>query len=329
MTVAITGGSGFIGTRLARRLSDAGTPFTIVDKAPSRAYPALCTVVDVRDRDALTAALGGASAIVHLAAEHRDDVRPRSLYDDVNVRGAEHVVAAAEANGIETIVFTSSVAIYGFAAPDTDESGPIAPFNDYGRTKAAAEEVLRAWQARDAEGRTLIVIRPTVVFGEGNRGNVYNLLHQIAGGRFVMIGTGDNVKSMAYVENVAALLEAALTWEPGLHVYNYIDKPDMDTATLVRLARSELGRGDGLGPRLPYRVGYLLGLAADGVARLTRRRFPISAIRVRKFAATTQFATSIATTGFRPPVALEEALRRTIRHEFVEPTEPAQLFFSE
>lgn len=329
MSVAIIGGSGFIGTRLARRLAAAGIPFTIVDKARSGSYPAQGAVVDVRDRDALTAALGGAYAIVHLAAEHRDDVRPRTLYDDVNVRGTEHVVAAAEANGIDTIVFTSSVAIYGFAAPDTDESGPIAPFNDYGRTKAAAEEVLRAWQVRDAARRTLAVIRPTVVFGEGNRGNVYNLLHQIAGGRFVMIGAGHNVKSMAYVENVAALLEAALAWAPGLHVYNYIDKPDMDTGTLVRLARSELGRGSGLGPRLPYRVGYVLGLAADGVARLTRRRFPISAIRVRKFAATTQFATSIAATGFHPPIGLEEALRRTIRHEFVEPSEPAQLFFSE
>ena len=87
---------------------------------------------------------------------------------------------------IKKIVFTSTVAIYGFAEPGTDEGGAINPFNEYGRTKFEAEERLRAWKNRG--DNALIIVRPTVIFGEGNRGNVFNLMNQIASGKFLMVG---------------------------------------------------------------------------------------------------------------------------------------------
>ena len=80
----------------------------------------------------------------------------------------------------------------------------------------------------DPKIRSLVIVRPTVVFGEGNRGNVYNLLRQIASRRFLMFGDGRNKKSMAYVENVAAFIEYSLSFKKGVHIYNYIDKPDFD-----------------------------------------------------------------------------------------------------
>ncbi len=75
------------------------------------------------------------NVIVNLAAVHRDDIRPLSRYDDVNVQGSVNVCEAARKHEINKIVFTSSVAIYGFALADTDESGEPNYFNDYGRTK--------------------------------------------------------------------------------------------------------------------------------------------------------------------------------------------------
>ncbi len=87
-----------------------------------------------------------------------------------------------------------------------------------------------------------MIVRPTVVFGEQNRGNVYNLLRQIASGKFMMIGDGTNRKSMAYVENVAAFLEYSLGFENGVHIYNYIDKPDFDMNTLVSKVNKALGK---------------------------------------------------------------------------------------
>lgn len=333
MSICIVGGSGFIGTRLCRRLAAdpqvGAEGFSIVDKVQGTAFPAQTRVADVRDLAALQAAVGAAKVVVNLAAEHRDDVRPLSLYDEVNVGGARNLCEVARALDIRTLVFTSSVAVYGFAPLDTDETGTIAPFNDYGRTKFEAERVLRDWQAEAPQTRTLVVIRPTVVFGEQNRGNVYNLLRQIASGRFLMIGTGRNRKSMAYVENVAAFIQYALTFAPGVHTYNYIDKPDFTMNDLVAQVRQRLGKGNGVGPRLPYAVGYVLGLVADGVSRLSGRNLPVSAIRVKKFCANTAFNTSASRTGFVAPVALQDALARTVQHEFLESHVGEAEYFSE
>ena len=80
------------------------------------------------------------------------------------------------------------MAIYGFAPANTGENGEPNYFNEYGRTKYLAEQIYRDWQQEDPLNRTLVIVRPTVVFGPGNRGNVYNLLKQIASKRFVMIG---------------------------------------------------------------------------------------------------------------------------------------------
>ena len=130
-----------------------------------------------------------------------------------------------------------------------------------------------------------------------------------------MIGNGKNRKSMAYVENVAAFIVHSLSFGPGVHVYNYVDKPDLSMNELVSMIRSELGRGDGVGLRIPYWLGYSIAKFADLAAFVTRRSFPISSIRVKKFCSDTMFGTSVADTGFVPPVALNDALRKTIRHE--------------
>ncbi|TVR58082.1 MAG: NAD(P)-dependent oxidoreductase [Spirochaetaceae bacterium] len=331
--IYVLGGSGFIGTRLCARLDAVGTAFTVVDKRRSVTFGDRTSIADVRSLDALRAAIPDShtspeATLVNLAAEHRDDVRPPSLYYDVNVGGAENACALARERGIERIVFTSSVAVYGFAPPGTDEAGAVQPFNEYGRTKALAEQVYRSWHAEDLNRRTLVIVRPTVVFGEGNRGNVYNLLRQIARGAFVMIGRGDNIKSLAYVENVAAFLEYTTGFSAGLHVFNYIDTPDLAVNELVRAVRAAFGR-----TRRPVRVPYGLGLAGgyicDVAARLTGRSFPVSAVRVRKFAATTRFSSRATATGFSAPVSLAEALDRTIRFEFIDPPANAELFYTE
>jgi nucleoside-diphosphate-sugar epimerase len=327
--IGVLGGSGFIGTRLCQRLINAGHRLSIYDKQPSQAFPNHHHLGDVRDLPDLTEWMAEESVVINLAAEHRDDVRPRSLYDEVNVQGAEQVCEAARQRKVKTILFTSTVAVYGFAPVGTDESGEIAPFNDYGRTKYEAEQVYRAWQAEDPQQRCLVIIRPTVVFGEQNRGNVYNLLKQIASGRFIMVGHGNNRKSMAYVENVAAFIEHSLGFGPGVHVYNFIDKPDFSMNRLVSTVNRMLGRKYRVGLRLPYWLGYGLGKCFDGVAALTRRSFTISSIRVKKFCSDTVFDTSVGDTGFKSPVSLEEALERTIRHEFLEDHSGERVFYSE
>ena len=218
MKAVVIGGSGFIGTRLCDRLANEQVPFLIVDKKQSLSYPSYTKLGDVRSLEKLREVVPESNFIINLAAEHRDDVKPKSLYDEVNVGGAKNISQVAREKGINTMVFTSSVAVYGFAPVGTGESGELCPFHDYGRTKMEAETVYKDWQKEDREHRTLVVVRPTVVFGERNRGNVYNLLKQITSGRFAMVGKGDNIKSMAYVENVAAF-SAVLAGFPIGHTY--------------------------------------------------------------------------------------------------------------
>ena len=321
--VAIIGGFGFVGTRLKKRFIKSGTEHSICDINTDSQV-----IMDVEDSRQLEFK-SDVNVIVNLAAVHRDDIRPLSRYDDVNVQGSVNVCEAARKHEINKIVFTSSVAIYGFALADTDESGEPNYFNDYGRTKYLAEQVYKEWQAEDPENRTLVIVRPTVIFGEGNRGNVFNLLKQINSGRFVMFGNGKNRKSMAYVENVAAFLEYSLSFKPGLHIYNYIDKPDFDMNTLVSEARKTLFGKNNVGLRLPAFLGMTIGYFADLVAKVTGKSLPVSSIRVKKFMGTTQFSSSISETGFVPPVSLQDGLARTLRYEFLENNSEKRTFDTE
>jgi nucleoside-diphosphate-sugar epimerase len=330
LLINVIGGSGFIGSRLTKRLikrSDAQV--RIIDKLASKEFPGHTVIGDVREVTQMRETLSDRSIIINLAAEHRDDVRPLSLYDDVNVGGAKNICAVAREKGVRTIVFTSTVAVYGFAELGTDENGKIDPFNDYGRTKHEAEQVFKVWQAEAPEERALVIVRPTVVFGEQNRGNVYNLLRQIASGKFVMVGHGNNRKSMAYVENLAAFIEYTMTFKAGVHIYNFIDKPDFSMNALVLEVNRILGRPNKSRLRLPFPVGHLIGKCFDLLAALTGKRFTISAIRVKKFCADSVYNTAIGTTGFIPPVALDKALEQTVRYEFLESHEDDGVFYSE
>jgi GlcNAc-P-P-Und epimerase len=315
MKICVVGGSGFIGTHFVRQLLASRHDITILDKVQSAAFPDLCTLGDVRDLEALQAAFCGRDLIVNLAAEHHDNVRPESLYFDVNAGGARNICEAARANRVERIIFTSTVAIYGLTSPGANEDTAAEPFNAYGESKWQAEGIFRSWATEDSR-RSLTIVRPVVVFGEDNRGNVYNLLHQIRSGRFIMVGTGKNKKSMAYIANLVDFLESLLNEPQGTLVYNYLDQPDLSARDLVSIARRAFGlRTNGVS--VPYWVGLAGGTFFDILARLTGRQLPISAVRVRKFCSETVVsAARLVEREFKPRYSLQEGLERTIQYEF-------------
>ena len=326
--ISVVGGAGFVGTRFCRLLRDSQIPFEIVDLNTSQEFPDESIIADVRDVESLRGAIGG-DIVVNLAAVHRDDVRDQSEYFNTNVTGAKNITAVCSEKGISKIVFTSSVAVYGFAEPGVGEDGVINPFNEYGKTKYEAEQVLEKWRS-EADARSLIIVRPTVIFGEGNRGNVFNLLNQIAGGLFVMIGGGRNKKSMAYVGNVAAFLKDCAETDVQYGVYNYVDGPDFSMNDLVSKVRKELNGKEGTGLRLPYWLGLCLGKLADLVAAVIGRNLPISAIRIQKFCSDSAFSSRKSELdGFQPPYSLEQGLRSTLDSEFINPDPNRQIFFTE
>ena len=316
MNIVVVGGSGFIGTSLCQLLDISNIKYIIVDKKNSNYAREKTKIADVSSLKALESAVDGGCAIVNLAAEHKDNVRPKSLYDKVNVEGAKNLCMLARERNINKIIFTSSVAVYGFAPIGTDETGKIQPFNDYGRTKWEAEEVFKKWYEEDAEKRVLVIIRPTVVFGENNRGNVYNLLKQVSSGKFIMVGDGNNRKSMAYVGNLASFIKYSTAFNSGMHVFNYVDSPDYSMNELVLSVKSFLGFDPKSMVRIPKFLGLCIGKGFDLVSLLAKKQFPISEIRIKKFCANSTYSTSITRDLFVAPVALEAALKKTVVYEF-------------
>ena len=325
--ITVIGGSGFVGTNLCRQLALKQQDFEIIDLKMSNQFPDKCKIADVRDAETLRNTITG-DVVVNLAAVHRDDVRDKSEYQRTNVDGAENVALVCEEKGIDKIVFTSTVAVYGFADPGTDENGAINPFNEYGRTKFEAEEKLRKWHLKG--DKSLIIVRPTVIFGEGNRGNVFNLLNQIASGKFLMVGKGENKKSMAYIGNVVAFLETCIVTEKKYGVYNYVDTPDLTMNELVSQVRAKLKGKTGVGPRLPYWLGLILGYTADLVSQISGKNLPVSSIRVKKFASSTEFKSAKASLeNFEAPFPLSSGVERTLQSEFTSPDPNREMFFTE
>lgn len=317
MKICVIGGSGFVGSQLIGLLTkQVRVEIVNIDKQNSLQYPEVTKIANVLDKDKLSALMVGVDVVVLLAAEHKDNVSPVSLYYDVNVNGMHNTLIAMKENGISRLIFTSSVAVYGLNKTNPSELHPSDPFNDYGQSKWQAELLLQDWHSQHPDWN-INILRPTVIFGEGNRGNVYNLLQQIASGKFLMIGKGNNRKSMAYVGNVVSFIHFLIEEkQSGYNVFNYIDKPDFTMNDLVYHV------GDVLDKHIPtihfpYWLGMAGGYCFDILGKIVRKKLPVSSVRVKKFCAVTQFnATKMMNSGFKPAYTLEEGLTRTLQSEF-------------
>lgn len=331
MNITLIGASGFVGTRLMNLLDESRDDYQLknIDLLPSHFFNQYTTIGDVRDRDQMDKELANTDIVVLLAAQHRDDVSPVSLYYDTNVGGMQNTLHAMEKNGVKRLVFFSSVAVYGLNKKNPDEEHEKDPFNHYGKSKWQAEQVLQEWYKTHSDWN-INIVRPTVIFGERNRGNVYNLLEQIASGKFLMVGSGNNKKSMAYVGNVVAFVKFLIDNKTsGYNVYNYIDKPDFTTNELVQLVEKVLDKRLP-GIHFPYWMGMAGGYMFDALAFITRKNLAISSVRVKKFCATTEFNSSkMLASGFKAPYTLAEGLSRTLQYEFINPPTADVIFFSE
>ena len=322
----IIGGSGFVGTSLISNLGENNC--SILDKNKSYFFPKITSIGNILKLDEINIPIE-CSSVVLLAAEHSDDVSPSSLYYDVNVQGTRNVLEAMDKSGVKNLIFTSSVAIYGLNKENPDENHPEDPFNHYGKSKWEAELAIKEWYENDPTNKSVTILRPTVIFGERNRGNVYNLLKQISSGKFMMIGKGQNKKSMAYVSNVVALIKDRLEKkELGHHVFNYSDKPDFSMVELTQTIEEKM-KIKLPNIRIPYLLGMMGGYSFDFISVLSGKKFSISSVRVQKFCATTQFDSDKVHSSFKAPYTLKEGLDKTLEHEFINTKEDDVLFYSE
>jgi nucleoside-diphosphate-sugar epimerase len=283
-------------------------------KPPSKEQARICQSFtgSILSREDLSKSVRGADLIISLAAEHHDFGIKREDYFKVNVEGTELLLDVASREGINQLIFYSSVAVYGSQKNPTDENTPPVPVNPYGASKLEAEKVIEKWAVADRQ-RSVIIIRPTVIFGPNNFANMHNLIDKIYRKKFIFVGKGENIKSVAYVENlVDATVFLTEKLKPGVQIFNYVDEPQLTIAQTV----------DIISGYMPHRVPKMkipLWLAVAGgsvfdlLAKITGHNFPITGARMKKFATSTHHkADKIRQLGFKQNVELREGFRRMV-----------------
>jgi nucleoside-diphosphate-sugar epimerase len=322
--ICVAGGSGFIGSFFYDALVALGHELVILDVADPRydADAARFVKGDIRDREKVREALSGCDAVVNLAAAHHDFGIPEKAFYDVNVHGTEVILGVMDEIGISDICFFSTVAVFGDAPEPRTEATEAHPLSPYGKSKFQAEGVLRTW-AGGGDGRRCLVIRPTVTFGPRNTANMFTLIRQIHSGRFLPVGSGKNIKSLCYVENIVDAVvqlwgldrsRSEKAVGGGFHLLCYIDKPDLTSREICQTVYEALGRKHP-SMSLPLWMALLLALPFDAVIKLTGRNLPVSSARIRKlYADQTKFeAEAMADAGIGSKVHLRQAIRNMVQ----------------
>ena len=249
-TVLVTGANGFIGRALCARLAAEGwmvraAVFPAGSPVPSGAAAAL--VGDIGAATDWSQALAGVEVVVHLAARvhvMKETVAdPLEAFRAINVAGTRQLAQSAAAAGVRRLVFMSTVKVYGEATrgrPLTEDS-PLAPEDDYGRSKREAEEALL--QVSRATSLEAVVIRSPLVYGPGNKANFLRLLALLRKGWPLPLASVDNHRRFIFLDNlVDALMLCASRPKAAGRVYLVSDGRDLSTPELLRELGSSLGR---------------------------------------------------------------------------------------
>lgn len=288
MKVLILGASGFIGTRLTNHLFARGDEVTAVDIVPPRERLPNVKYVQADVRQVLPESLGeGIDVIFNLAAVHRTPGHRASEYYETNILGACQATRLADRCHVNTIVFTSSISVYGPCEQRITEESELRPVSDYGRSKMMAEVIHREWRS-STDGRRLVIVRPGVVFGPGERGNYTHLAHALRRGLFVYPGRSDTVKSGGHVDELLRTIDFALSHPADEVLYNFAFPNESTTRDIVAAFCSVAGVSSRAAtaplPILMFAAGVFEAAAKFGL------KTPIHRERVLKLVQSTRIA---------------------------------------
>ncbi len=309
--VVVTGADGFIGHALASRWARQGRGYRGLVRAidpslpPKPANVAVGNLAHASD-DALAGALAGALAVLHLAGrahvmrETATDVD--ATYRDANVIATDRLARAAVRAGVTRFILASTVKVHGEASPRgraLRPDDPLSPQGPYARSKRDAERTLI--EIASGTSMTPLTLRLPLVYGPGVKGNFATLLEAVAHGRRLPLAAITARRSIVYVGNVAAAVEAALDSRLAPVGAHFV--ADADSVTVAELARA-LGDALGKPARLFAVAPALLTLAGalTGRGGATARLVTPLEVDASSFA---------AATGFAPPYTLSEGVAAT------------------
>ncbi len=308
-TAVVTGAGGFIGGAVSRRLAAAGTAVRGVEVSPQAAdrvarNGAEPVTADVTDRDAMRSVLEGADVLVHTAAIVSD---AGSMEDHVrvNVGGTAATLGAAADAGVGRSLHLSSVVVYGFRDPDTqDESAPLRTYGvPYIDTKSASDRLARR--------RGAVVVRPGDVYGPGSIPWSVRPLELAQSGQLAVPAGGDRQMLAVYIDDLVSAITSALADGEAGEAYTAWNDSEHLTFEQHFNAFAEMCGGKPA-RRLPRPAIKAVGLAGEAYSRLSGRPAPMTRHSVELIDRHGSVsAAKLRAIGWRPEVGHAEGIRRT------------------
>jgi nucleoside-diphosphate-sugar epimerase len=278
--VLVTGGTGFIGRHLVRRLVETGARVRLLVR-PSSDLDALSDVADhleffpgnLKAAGSLDAAVEGIDTVFHLGAATREGWQQA---EQASVLGTGCLLKKARGRGVRRFVYVSSMAVYDFGqmrpGAVVDESAPLEfhPHlrNAYARSKCEAEALARSYL--HASDMVLTIVRPGAVYGPGGPAHIPPTIRMVGGKVALAIGGGQRQVPLLYVEDlIDALLRIATSSTAAGKIYNVVSDPPVSEADYVWAYSQARGRQILVIP-LPRWPFVLLAHVFDFVQRKTR-----------------------------------------------------------
>jgi len=316
----VTGASGFLGGRVAERLASEG-PVRAMTRLLSRARPVANVEwirCDLGNEKELRAALDGIETVFHCAALAGP---PGSLqeYEEANVNGTVRLARLAAEAGVKTLVYVSSLAVYGIPkgrSPEVDETAPYderaAERGFYTQSKLAAEKALLEYAAAHTSPR-IVVLRPGSIYGPGVALPTGNLQLPSSIKRPIIAGSRAVPTALVYIDNVIdAMLAAAHSDVHSGSVYDVVDS-DVNQGEVGRIL-GEVSQGYIRPLFVPYVVVWSMMLGVDLISLIRRRELGTARYRLQRTLANMRFKCTAARNELKwtPRVSVADALARTV-----------------
>lgn len=320
MNILITGGTGFIGSRLAIKCIERGDNVRVFSKANNPAEEYNEKIIQdsgvevimgsMSDRDALAKITEGIDVIVHLAAAQHEANIQDQIFRDVNVEGTRNLLDAAVKSGVKRFVHGSTIGVYGILDGVINEESPCNPVNIYGVTKLEGEKVVLSYK----EKIPVVIIRISETYGPGDR-RLLKLFKIIKKKIFFMIGSGKNLHQLIYIDDlIEGFFVAAEKEEAVGNIFLLAGEKPITTNEMVTTIASAL-KTKLPGFRAPLFLFMILAVIMETVLKPLGIQPPLHRRRMDFFKKSFSFSPkhSIEILGFKAKTGFHEGVLVTAR----------------
>lgn len=317
MRVLVTGGTGFTGKALVKRLIDEGHEVVALDYKEGlkteelRGWGAKVVIGSVTDREIVEQCMVGVEVVHHLAAAFRELDVPNTYYREINVEGTKNVLEVACAHKVKKFIYCSTCGVHGnIDDPPGGEDAPIQPADYYQQTKYEAEPIVNEY---NQNGMKTVILRPAAIYGPGDPERFFMIFKRVARGSFPMCGNGKTYYHPLYIDNLVDAFMLAMEDGKGEGgTYLIADEEYVEIKEIVK----KTGKALNIDVKIKYYPIIpliIVGHIFEKVCKPFRITPPIFPRRVDWYRQNRAFKIDKAKKdlGYKPKVGLDEGLKRT------------------